>query len=153
MEATVSTITRSTFRLIAVAATVAALTLAGGGIANAKTGGVPAIPLNNEQAGVPDTGASGFLSYNITGSEFCYRLEVRHLSAPVTVGHIHVGARNSTGSPVIRLKVGTGTDWTVSTCVQEDPMVLEEIAANPRGYYVNVHSENYKAGEIRGQLK
>ena len=77
-----STITRSTFRLIAVAATVAALTFAGGGIANAKTGGVPAIPLNNEQAGVPDTGASGFLSYNITGSEFCYRLVVRHLSSP-----------------------------------------------------------------------
>jgi len=114
---------------------------------------VPAIPLNNEQAGVPDTGASGFLSYNITGSEFCYRLEVRHLSAPVTVGHIHVGARNSKGAVVIPLEVGKGTDWTVSSCVAATPMVLEEIAANPRGYYVNVHSENYKAGEIRGQLK
>ena len=153
MEATVSTITRSTFRLIAVAATVAALTLAGGGVANAKTGGMPAIPLNNEQAGVPDTGASGFLSYNITGSKFCYRLEVRHLSSPVTVGHIHVGARNSTGSPVIGLKVGTGTDWTVSACVPADRMVLEKIAANPRGYYVNVHSVKDPAGEIRGQLK
>ena len=148
-----STITRSTFKLIAVAATVAALTLAGGGVANAKTGGVPAIPLNNAQAGVPDTGASGFLSYNITGSEFCYRLEVRHLSAPVTVGHIHVGARNSKGNVVIPLEVGKGTDWTVSSCVAATPMVLEEIAANPRGYYVNVHSKNYTAGEIRGQLK
>ena len=148
-----STITRSTFRLIAVAATVAALTLAGGGVANAKTGGVPAIPLNNDQAGVPDTGASGFLSYNITGSEFCYRLEVRHLSSPVTVGHIHVGARNFKGVPVIGLKVGKGTDWTVSTCVEANPMVLKEIAANPRGYYVNVHSVKDPAGEIRGQLK
>ena len=148
-----STITRSTFKLIAVAATVAALTLAGGGVANAKTGGVPAIPLNNEQAGVSDTGASGFLSYYITGSEFCYSLEVRHLSSPVTVGHIHLGARNSKGDPVIGLKVGKGTDWTVSTCLTEPLMVLEEIAANPRGYYVNVHSGNYKAGEIRGQLK
>ena len=153
MEATVSTITRSTFRLIAVAATVAALTLAGGGVANAKTGGVPAIPLNNEQAGVPDTGASGFLTYNINGSEFCYRLEVRHLSAPVTVGHIHVGARNFKGAFVIPLEVGKGTDWTVNSCVSADRMLLAEIAANPRGYYVNVHSENYKAGEIRGQLK
>ena len=153
MEATVSTITRSTFRLIAVAATVAALTLAGGGVANAKTGGMPAIPLNNEQAGVPDTGASGFLTYNITASQFCYRLEVRHLSAPVTVGHIHVGARNLKGGVVIPLEVGKGTDWTVSSCVAATSAVLKEIAANPRGYYVNVHSENYKAGEIRGQLK
>ena len=153
MEATVSTITRSTFKLIAVAATVAALTITGGGVANAKTGGVPAIPLNNEQAGVPDTGASGFLSYSVTGSEFCYRLEVRHLSAPVTVGHIHVGARNSKGNVVIPLEVGKGTDWTVSSCVEATPTVLKEIAANPRGYYVNVHSANYQAGEIRGQLK
>ena len=148
-----STITRSTFKLIAVAATVAALTLAGGGVANAKTGGVSAIPLNNEQAGVPDTGASGFLSYNITASEFCYRLEVRHLSSPVTVGHIHVGARNSKGVVVIPLEVGKGTDWTVNTCVPADPRVLKEIAANPRGYYVNVHSVKDPAGEIRGQLK
>ena len=153
MEATVSTITRSTFRLIAVAATVAALTFAGGGIANAKTGGVPAIPLNNEQAGVPDTGASGFLSYNITGSEFCYRLVVRHLSAPVTVAHIHMGERNAKGAVVIPLEVGKGTDWAVSACATVTPATLAEIAAYPRGYYVNVHSENYRAGEIRGQLK
>jgi hypothetical protein len=153
MEATVSTITRSAFRLIAVAATVAALTLAGGGIANAKTGGMPAIPLNNEQASVPDTGASGFLSYKIEASQFCYTLEVRHLSTPVTVGHIHFGSRNAPGPVVIKLVVGSGTDWTVNTCVEASPTVLAGIAANPRAYYVNVHSEQFKAGEIRGQLK
>jgi hypothetical protein len=153
MEAIVSTITRSTFKLIAVAATVAALTLAGGGIANAKTGGVPAIPLNNEQAGVVDTGASGFLSYTIEGTQFCYTLEVRHLSKPVTVAHIHIGARNAKGPVVIPLVVGSGTDWTVKTCVGASPTVLAGITANPRGYYVNVHSEQFTAGEIRGQLK
>ncbi len=148
-----STITRSTFRIIAVAATVAALTLTGAGIANAKPGGVPAIPLNNEQAGVVDTGASGFLSYHIEPSQFCYTLEVRHLSTPVTVGHIHLGARNAKGGVVIPLVVGSGTDWTVNTCVAASPTVLAGIAANPRDYYVNVHSEQFKAGEIRGQLK
>ena len=153
MEVILSTITRASFRLLAVAATVAALTLAGGGIANAKPGGGPAIPLNNEQAGVPDTGASGFFSYTVSGSKFCYNLDVRHLSAPVTVAHIHVGERNAKGDVVIPLVVGSGTDWTVQSCTTVDSMVLANIAADPRGYYVNVHSERNKAGEIRGQLK
>ena len=154
MEATVSTINRSSFTLIAVAATVAALTLAGGEMANAKSGGAPAIPLNNEQeTGVVDTGASGFLSYDVSGSQFCYTLEVRNLSQPAVAGHIHFGSRNAAGPVVILLEIGSGTDWTVQTCVAASQTVLANIAANPRGYYVNVHTPAFLGGEIRGQLK
>ena len=154
MEANVSTITRSTFKLIAVAATVAALTLGGGGIANAKAGGTPAIPLNNEQALVADTGASGFLSYTISSAGFCYTLDVRHLSSQSTVAHIHSGSRNVVGPPVVDLVIGSGPNWITTACAMpKDKTVLAKIMADPRGYYVNVHSENFKGGEIRGQLK
>ncbi|MDH6237779.1 CHRD domain-containing protein [Cryobacterium sp. CG_9.6] len=154
IEAAVNMITRSTSRLLAVAMTVAALTLAGGGIANAKPGGVPAIPLNNEQeTGMVDTGASGFLSYDVSGTEFCYTLEVRNLSQPAVAGHIHVGARNAAGPVVIPLTIGAGTDWTVQTCVAASEALLANIAANPRDYYVNVHTPAFPGGEIRGQVK
>ena len=36
-------------------------------------------------------------------------------------------------------------------CVTADPALLEEIAANPTGYYVNLHNARFPGGAIRGQ--
>lgn len=138
---------------VAVAA-VLALTVAGPSIANAKQGGIPAIPLNTEQETTgADTGASGFFSYTISGDQFCYTLTARHLSAPAVAAHIHVAPRETAGPIVIPLTVGSGTDWTVQTCTTADPGLLQAIAAQPRDYYVNVHTSTFPGGEIRGQLK
>ncbi|MEO6505548.1 MAG: CHRD domain-containing protein [Terrimesophilobacter sp.] len=148
------TMNRGGIRVIAVIGAVLALTAVDLGVANANKGGVPAIPLNNEQAMIgADTGASGFFSYNIDGDQFCYILTARDLSAPARAAHIHVASRNVAGPIVIPLTVGSGTDWTVQACTTADPVLLGKVAANPRDYYVNVHTPTFPGGEIRGQLK
>ena len=99
---------RQGIRTLAALGAVLALTRTGPGIANANQGGVPAIPLNTEQAG-SNTGASGFFTYTISGDQFCYTLSVRDLSAPATAAHVHLAPRHVAGPLVIPLTVGSGT--------------------------------------------
>jgi hypothetical protein len=129
-------------------------TVAVAGSAAAKQGGVPAIPLNTEQETTgSNTGASGFFSYRVDGAMLCYTLTVRDLSVPVTAAHIHVAPRHVPGPVVIPLTVGSGTTFETSTCTTAAPADLAALQANPRNYYVNVHTSAFPGGEIRGQLK
>ena len=122
--------------------------------AAADQGGVPAIPLNTEQETTgSNTGASGFFTYSVDGSELCYTLTARNLSVPATAAHIHLAPRNVAGPVFVPLLVGSGTSWTVDTCTTADSAVLAAIEASPRSYYVNVHTPTFPGGEIRGQLK
>ena len=41
----------------------------------------------------------------------------------------------------------------VAGCVEVDRDLAEAIAADPRGYYVNVHNAEFPGGAIRGQLR
>lgn len=132
----------------------AALAIGGAGAAVAKPGGVPAIPLNNEQETTGAAGgASGFFSYEIEGDQLCWELEVRDLTQPAFAAHIHVAPRNTAGGIVVPLTVGSTTSFTTSGCATPDAAVLAAIAEDPRSYYVNVHTPTYPGGEIRGQLK
>jgi hypothetical protein len=122
--------------------------------AQAKPGGVPAIPLNTEQEVTgSNTGASGFFSYEVDGDELCYTLTARNLSAPAVAAHIHLAPRNAAGDVVVPLAIGTGTTWTVDACTTASTTLLAAIEASPRSYYVNVHTPTFPGGEIRGQLK
>ncbi|WP_426995710.1 CHRD domain-containing protein [Pseudarthrobacter sp. N5] len=145
---------RARTRALAALVAIAALALSNVGAAAAAPGGVPAIPLNTEQEVTgSNTGASGFFSYTISGSQLCYTLQARELSGPAGAAHIHLAPRHTAGPVVIPLTVGSGTSWTVETCTTADAGLLAAVAANPRAYYVNVHTAAFPGGEIRGQLK
>ncbi|HEX5859432.1 MAG TPA: CHRD domain-containing protein [Microbacterium sp.] len=132
------------------AAAVAALALGGALPAQAA----PAIPLNNGQETTgAEGGAHGFFTYSIDGDQLCYTMEVDGLTAPALFAHIHIGPRETAGPVVIGLDVGEGTSFEVSDCVTAAPAVLAAIEANPKAYYVNVHTPTYPGGEVRGQLK
>jgi hypothetical protein len=120
----------------------------------------PAIPLNAEQetTGSTSTG-SGFFSYTIEGDQLCYTLEVRDLTMAPFAAHIHIGPRNVAGPIVVGLLTPPAATSTVSECITAveggdlTPTELAAIAADPRNYYVNVHTNNWPGGEVRGQLK
>jgi hypothetical protein len=120
----------------------------------------PAIPLNAEQetTGSTSTG-SGFFSYTIGGDQLCYTLEVRDLTMAPFAAHIHIGPRNVAGPIVVGLLTPPAATSTVSECITAveggdlTPAELAAIAADPRNYYVNVHTATWPGGEVRGQLK
>jgi hypothetical protein len=40
-----------------------------------------------------------------------------------------------------------------SECVTVAAPLLADLQANPKSYYVNVHTGNFPGGEVRGQMK
>jgi hypothetical protein len=68
-----------------------------------------------------------------------------------TVAHIHVGAPGQSGPPIITLNKGADGAWSVPT---GSKLTDDQYASFKAGnLYVNVHSAEHKAGEIRGQMK
>ena len=140
-------------------ATVSAAAM-GTPLAAAAPGGVPAIPLNAEQetTGSTSTG-SGFFSYTVSGSELCYTLSVSGLTAAPVAAHIHPGGRGVAGPVAIPLATPPAATSSVSACITAveggamTPAELAALVADPKGYYVNVHTPSWPGGEVRGQLK
>ena len=93
--------------------------------------------------------AQGHTYRAVPGFRFAWlhRPRVRPVSATVAA-HIHQGAADA-------IVVVVDFDWENNPgadCVTADPAVVSEILANPSGYYVNVHTPEFSAGAIRGQL-
>ena len=129
-------------------------------LATAKSGGSAAIPLNAAQETTGSTSAGGgFFEYSIDGSELCYTLSVKELSMAPFAAHIHRAGRNVAGPINVTLVTPPAATSTVSACVTADgagDMTSAELAAiiaDPRAFYVNVHTTNWPGGEVRGQLK
>jgi len=82
----------------------------------------------------------------------CYRLHAANVTLPTIAAHIHRGAA-ATNGPVVVPFTASGADGNSSGCVTATPPTLiDEIIANPAGFYVNVHTTEHPAGAIRAQL-
>jgi hypothetical protein len=67
-----------------------------------------------------------------------------------TMAHIHQGAKGANG-PVIVPLTKNGDTYTVPAGAKLNASQLQALKAG--NLYVNVHSDKYKGGEIRGQLQ
>ena len=104
---------------------------------------------NEVPAGDPDGAGSAQLAINDTLDRICTDLEVRNIGT-VTAAHVHRGAAGVNGPPVVTLDAPDDDDS--DDCDTVADALLDEIIGNPAGFYVNVHTADYPAGAIRGQL-
>ena len=81
----------------------------------------------------------------------CWELTVENID-PVAASHIHVGATGESGDVVVPLDVD-GFEGSSEGCTDGvDAEVLQAVIDDPAGHYVNVHTEPFPGGAIRGQL-
>jgi hypothetical protein len=99
--------------------------------------------------GDPDGVGIAQLTLNPGRSEICFELRVTGI-APATMSHIHVGPAGVAGPILVHLTPPTSGFST--GCVSADRELIKAIMRNPANYYVNVHSADYPAGAVRGQL-
>jgi CHRD domain len=81
----------------------------------------------------------------------CYRLHAEKVTLPTVAAHIHRGAAGVDGPVVVPFTAPAG-DGNSSGCATAAAALIDEIAANPAGFYVNVHTKEHPAGAIRAQL-
>lgn len=114
-------------------------------------------------AGDPD--GSGDAAVRFRGGSVDFALSWSKIDAP-TRGHVHIGAAGVNGGIDVPFfekpdpaapggfahQIPGSAAGITGTVDGIDPALLASIAANPAGFYVNVHNDAFPAGAVRGQL-
>ncbi len=122
----------------------------GGPLYGVLNGQKEVAPNGRKRAGDPDGKGSASAIYD--EGQLCYGLTVKDIGNP-TGAHIHRGTRNKNGPIVVPLDPpSAGDPGHSSDCVEVSESVARSILRNPHRFYWNVHTSEYPAGAIRGQL-
>jgi hypothetical protein len=102
-------------------------------------------------AGDPD--GYGSATVIIRGTTLCFGITVDGIDKPI-LAHIHQAPAGLNGDIVVDLvPPPNGNPGTSSRCFRGlDQKLLADIQRHATGFYVNVHTENFPAGAVRGQL-
>lgn len=92
---------------------------------------------------------TGAFSIDMAASTFCYEVTWNEKTGEPNAGHIHRGKKGLQGPNVINMQLPDKR----KDCVKVDGALLKEIAGDPSGFYVNIHTGMYPTGAIRGQLQ
>lgn len=128
-------------------------------VAGAEHGGAPfSTPLSQEVtatpvwAGDPDGTGTVLLTVNHGQREICWDASVSDIVLPATASHIHKAPPGVRGGIVVFLSAPNETGRAVGCASNLDRDLLRDILTNPASYYVNVHTADFPAGAVRGQL-
>lgn len=94
--------------------------------------------------GDPDGKGTATIVVDDAANSVCWELGYSGLGK-VTAAHIHTGAKGVAGPPAVSLKGDKG-------CTNVDPSTATALRDDPGSHYVNIHTDEFKNGAIRGQL-
>ena len=106
-------------------------------------------PENNVPPGPAGATGDATVEIDVEGGQVCHLINYANTGAPITLGHIHVGDPGVNGPVVVDF---TNLASGAEACVAADSQLLSEIVANPGGYYVNLHTDPFPQGVLRGPL-
>ena len=101
--------------------------------------------------GEPDGAGTATVNIDVTKREVCYEVTAQKIDRPTGM-HIHEGESGKSGSVVVPLATPTASDTTTKGCANADAALIARMTANPKNFYVNVHSQTHEQGAVRGQL-
>ena len=110
--------------------------------------------------GDPDGSGTAAFTFDITnpldpvaGANVCFDLAYSNLTGTPLAAHIHRGAAGVGGPVVVIPPTLPGLTATGATgCVTIAGTLATEIVTTPAGFYINIHTSDFGAGAIRGQL-
>jgi hypothetical protein len=107
-----------------------------------------------EVPGPGDPDGKGIAKITLLPAEgtVCFRIRVRGITLPAAAAHIHPGVAGVAGPVVVPLGAPDASGKVRGCTTGVDPDLIRDIWANPRSYYVNVHTSDFPAGAVRGQL-
>jgi hypothetical protein len=102
-------------------------------------------------SGDPNGTGTAILRFRRDAQLVCYRLHVANITLPTIASHIHRGAAGTNG-PVLIPLAAPDASGNSSGCAAAPTATIDEILANPAGFYVNVHTKDHPGGAVRAQL-
>ena len=109
--------------------------------------------VGNVESPAGDPVATGTATVRLRAGQgqLCYKIAAENLSGPAVAAHVHKAAAGTAGPVVIPLAT-PGSNGKSGGCVGVARTLVAQILAAPVSYYVNVHTAEFPAGAIRGQL-
>ena len=101
--------------------------------------------------GDADGAGTATVNVDVDKTEICYEVAVQRVDRP-TAMHIHQAEAGKSGDIVVTLNTPTATDTTTTGCTNAPAATISRITATPGDFYVNVHTDKYPQGAVRGQL-
>lgn len=118
----------------------------------------------NEAPTPVTTSATGTADFALTGNTLTYTVSFAGLTSNAVSAHIHAGAAGQSAPPFFDFAPPSATSGTITGSIDLTLANVANIATrtvspdslrkllNGGTAYVNVHSANHTAGEIRGQI-
>lgn len=128
-------------------------------IAGAEHGGAPfatgmtqEVTFTPPWTGDPDGVGTALITVNPGQREVCWETSASNITLPATASHIHRAEALVRGPIVVFLSPPDATGGATGCTSGVDRGLLLDILRNPSEFYVNVHTADFPAGAIRGQL-
>lgn len=106
---------------------------------------------NETKGGAPSGTGTSTVKLDTTKNEACFDIQVASITLPAAAAHIHEAPAGADGPVVVPL-TAPDASGKASGCTPVDAALVGRIAANPANFYVNVHTSDFPAGAVRGQL-